>query len=146
MGCSKEPSALRGWCCCTESMLMCPKLNIQDGINGKAHEQVRQGSLKAYWLQRQTTRAGSCSHNHEHPGTGTNSVVCALDVPPKRQRGILICGWQFSWPVSDDFLESNASYSTYAYFSLLTTKDCPIARKYTKQVTTAISLPCTTTK
>lgn len=127
-----------------ESMETCPKLNIQDGRNGKAHEQVRQGNLKAYWLQRQTTRAGSCSHNHEHPRTGISFVVYALHVPRKRQREILISGWQFSWPVSDDFLESDASYPTYAYFSLLTTRDGLIVRKYTKQVTIAIPLPCTT--
>lgn len=146
MGCSKEPSAWRGWHCCSESTVTRPKLNIQDGINRKAHEQVMQGKLKAYWLQRRTTTAGSCSHNHEHPRTGTNFVVYSPDVPPKRQREILISGWQFSWPVSDDFLESNASCSTCAYFSLLTTTDGPIARKYTKWVTIAISLPCTTIK
>lgn len=132
--------------CCTESTVMRPKLNIQGGTNGKAHEQVRQGKLKAYWLQRQTTRAESCSHSHEHPRTGTSFVVYALDAPPKGQREMLISGWQFSWPVSDDFLESDASHSTHAYFSLLTTRDGPIARKYTKQVTIAISLSCTTIK
>lgn len=120
--------------CCAESMVTRPKLNIQDGINGKAHEQVKQAKLKAYWSQRWPTRTGSYSHNHEHTRTGTNFVVYALDVPPKRQREILISGWQFSWPVSDDSLKSEASHSTCAYFSLLTTRDGPIARKYTKQL------------